>query len=250
MQNLREQLLKAGLISESDKKKADEAARSASRPGSRPAGGRNTPPEARSASGRPGGGRSSQAPIPRLPPLADPNNKEFQRQEAKKQLELNRQIRELVVATQVPVEPGTHTFYFVTRKNRLRRIEMTPEQAQLLETGKLAVVERPEPAQIEHSLVPPETAEKLLTLSEKAVRFYNRAAAPVGFLTDEEIARRQKVESDRTGEIATATGPEDTGDDTPMESPAPKHDGATESESLVQRAERAAPATTDDDSIG
>ncbi|HZA12996.1 MAG TPA: DUF2058 family protein, partial [Myxococcaceae bacterium] len=134
-------------------------------------------------------------PIPKLPPLAVPNNKELQRLEAKKQVELDRRIRELVTSAEVPVEPGDHTFYFVTRKNRLRRISLRPEVARQLETGELAVVERPEPAQIEHSLVPAETAERLLALSTRAVRFYNRKDAPVGFLSDEELLRRQREEA-------------------------------------------------------
>ena len=153
-----------------------------------------------------------------------PNNKEFQRLEAKKQLELDRKIREMVTAAQVPVEPGEHTFYFVTRKNRLRRMEMTPAQAQLLESGQLAVVERPDPGQIEHALVPTATAEELMQLQPKAVRFFNKSEAPVGFLSDEELSRRQKIEADRATreaegeaetEAAQATGTEAQGSEAP-----------------------------------
>jgi hypothetical protein len=141
-----------------------------------------------------------------------PGNKEFQRLEAKKQVETDRQMRELVVSTQVTVEPGEHTFYFVTRKNRLRRLEMTPELASRLESGELAVVERPEPAQIEHSVVPAETALKLVELSPRAVRFFNRLEQPIGFLSDDELNRRQKVEAERdeaaeSGAAEEASGP-------------------------------------------
>jgi hypothetical protein len=69
----------------------------------------------------------------------------------------------------------------MTRKGRLRRWEISEEQAQLLESGRLAIVERPEPGAIEHSLVPSETAEKILALSPKSVRFFNRRGSPIGF---------------------------------------------------------------------
>jgi hypothetical protein len=187
MQNLREKLLKAGLISEAQADKRESEPARESRAPSRP---RPTEPPPRRGDREPPRGGA----IPKLPPLAVPNNKELQRLEAKKQVELDHRIRELVAAAEVKVEPGQHTFYFVTRKNRLRRLAMMPELARRLESGELAVVERPEPAQIEHSIVPAETAEQLLSLSNRAVRFYNRKDAPVGFLSDEELARRQREE--------------------------------------------------------
>jgi hypothetical protein len=61
----------------------------------------------------------------------------------------------------------------------------------------VAVVERPEPDRIEHSIVPASTADQILELSSRAVRFYNRKEAPVGFLSDEELARRQRAEGQR-----------------------------------------------------
>jgi hypothetical protein len=135
--------------------------------------------------------------------------------ESKKQLELDRKLRELVLGHQVPVEPGARTFYFVTRKNRLRRLEVSEAQAALLEGGQLAVVERPEPAMIEHSLVPPDIAEQMLALSQKSVRFFNKGGAPVGFISDEELKERQEAEkragpedTSREDEHAEAAGPE------------------------------------------
>ncbi len=76
------------------------------------------------------------------------------------------------------IEPGETTFYFMTRKGKLRRLELTPAQAKQLEDGALGVVERPEPAQIEHSLVPAATAEQMFALSKKSVRFLNRKENP------------------------------------------------------------------------
>jgi uncharacterized protein YaiL (DUF2058 family) len=189
MQNLREKLLKAGLISEAQtNKRESEPARDArSSARSKPV----EPVRRRADPERP----ARSGPIPKLPPLPVPNNKELQRLDAKKQVELDRRLRQLVISAEVQIEPGEHTFYFVTRKNRLRRIAMTPELARGLESGELAVVERPEAAQIEHSIVPAATADELLELSSRAVRFYNRKDAPVGFLSDEELARRQHEEA-------------------------------------------------------
>ena len=115
MQSLREKLLKAGLISEDQHETAQTNS----------ARGRNTAaPHSAQSGGKPAqahqGGAGRSAPIPKLPPLAVPNNKELQRLEARKQLELERRIRELVVSTEVKAQPGERTFYFVTRKNRLR----------------------------------------------------------------------------------------------------------------------------------
>ena len=189
MQSLKDKLLKAGLVSEEQAKKAEEAKKApppsrgvrdgvAARPPARP------PP----AAARPHSAPPPAARIPKLPPLA--GSKEAQRNDAKKQVQLDRQIREKVLAAQVAAEPGTTTFYFVTRKQKLRRMEMSEAQAKLLEEGKLAVVERPDPDRIEHALVEPAVAAELIALSEKVVRFWNREGQAVGFLTEAEIASR------------------------------------------------------------
>jgi len=145
--------------------------------------------------------------IPKLPPLA--GSKASQRLEAKRQLEQDRQLRERVLAAQVAVEPGERAFYFVTRKNRLRRLELSDAQAHSLEQGRLAVVERPDPAQIEHALVPGELALALLAEFPKAVRFLNAPGSPVGFLSDEEVKARAAAEAAETpAERAAAEAPE------------------------------------------
>lgn len=132
-----------------------------------------------------------------------PGSKEYQRIESKKQLELDRALRELVMGAQVAVESGETAFYFMTRKGRLRRLELTPVQAKALEDGALGVVERPEPAQIEHALVPAATAEQMFALSKKAVRFLNRKENPVGFMSDEDVKTQQAAEAAGTApEIA------------------------------------------------
>ncbi len=197
MQSLRDKLLKAGLVTEESAKKAE--AEKAAQPPPRPQGDRPRdprPPREARDDRRPPRREDRGAPpprmqetrLPKLPPLQ--GSKEAHRLQSRKQVELDRQMRELVLANTVAIEPGATPFYFVTRKNKLRRLELTPEQAKRLEAGELAVVERPDPDKIEHALVTPAIAEQLLKLSERAVRFLNKEGAKVGFLTDEEIHQR------------------------------------------------------------
>ena len=204
MQNLREKLLKAGLVSAEQAKQAEgrlkaDQARSP-RPAERSRQAEDpAPPEPR-LEGR----------IPRLPPL--PGSRDYQRLQSKKQLELDRRIRELVVQAAVPLDPGDETFHFVTRKGRLRRLDLTPAQHNRLEKGELAVVERPDPGQIEHALVPASAADLLLALSAKAVRFFNKPGSAVGFLTDEELKDRQVAEASMPPEAPDGAGDADRGD--------------------------------------
>ncbi len=205
MQSLRDKLLKAGLVSEeavkkSEAEKSAPKASAASEPRGRtsnfsserperaarppPPSRRGPPPERR---GPPPVDRETR--IPKLPPM--PGTKEAHRLQSRKQVELDRNLREMVVAMEVGKEPGATTFHFVTRKNTLRRLELTEAQAKLLETGVLAVVERPDPDKIDHALVPAEVARAMAKLSPKSVRFLNdQTGAKVGFLSDEEIAAR------------------------------------------------------------
>lgn len=251
MQNLRDKLLKAGLVSEDQAKKAETtAAHKPARPASSQAPRREGPPprrerderEARDTrgrderpprrefpgaggrpqggrpqgggrppGGRPQGGRPSEpsgGAVPKLPPL--PGSKAAQRMESKKQVEQDRKLRELVLGGQVPVDVGATVFYFMTRKGKLRRLELTEAQAKQLEDGTLGVVERPEPAQIEHSLVPAAVAEQMYAISKKAVRFLNRKESPIGFMSDDQVKEQQAAE-------ARGDAPVDEGPDEPTE---------------------------------
>jgi hypothetical protein len=225
MQNLRDKLLKAGLVTEDQAKKVEttaparpppppqsrrddergprrEESRGPRRDEQRPRrdAGRGAPPPRREG-GRPSFARPSAPaapPVPKLPPM--PGSREAQRLESKKQQELARALRELVLGNQVPIIPvpdgvGASVFYFMTRKGKLRRLELTEAQAKQLEEGVLAVVERPEPAQIEHSLVPAAAAEQMYALSQKSVRFLNRKDAPIGFMDDSELKAQQDAEA-------------------------------------------------------
>jgi len=154
-----------------------------------------------------------------------PGSREYQRLESRKQLEIDRTLLELARTNEIPATPGPHTFYFVTRKGRLRRLEITPEQAGQLERGELAIVERREPSAVEHALVPPEVAVKMRALAEKSVRFLNTPGEAVGFLSDADLEAKKEADA--------ALGPEEAdgpGEGEPAhqqsDEPAPPDDGA------------------------
>src|SRR5262249_37800049 len=193
---------KAGLVTAEQADKAEKTAEAPPRPERRP-----QRPDRPASGGKPGGPMmvarlQPLSSIPKLPPLA--GSKASQRLDAKRQLEQDRRLREKVLAAQVAVEPGERTFYFVTRKNRLRRLELSDAQAESLEQGRLAVVERPDPAQIEHALVPGDVALALVKDFPKAVRFLNAPGSPVGFLSDEEVKARAAAEAAATPEERAA----------------------------------------------
>jgi uncharacterized protein YaiL (DUF2058 family) len=224
MQNLRDKLLKAGLVSKEQTEKVAEEpkpSRAAPRRDERPPAREHR--EHREHRGPPREHHRAPPPrtessIPKLPPL--PGSKAHQRIEARKQRELDDKLRDLVQNNQIPTEPGASTFYFVTRKGRLRRLEVSEAQAKQLEEGKLAVVERQEPAQIEHSLVLPEIAEKMLALFPKSVRFLNKPGAAVGFLTDEALKDAQEKEASAPPEVPEPQAAPEADDEGPEASEA------------------------------
>jgi hypothetical protein len=238
MQNLRDKLLKAGLVSDEQAKRSeteparprrpdrprDDRPREARPRGDRPAPDRPRQEHARGgAGGRPPPrdphGQEAGPRIPKLPPL--PGSREHQRLESRKQLEIDRKLRELAHANEIPAAPGEHTFYFVTRKGRLRRLEITPEQAGQLERGELAIVERREPSAVEHALVLPAVAEEMRALAEKSVRFLNTPGAAVGFMSDAELEAQKQADAAMGPEVADAPSAE-------ASEPIEDADGATE----------------------
>jgi hypothetical protein len=213
MQNLRDKLLKAGLVSDEQAKRSEsEPARAPRRPPDRPRDERpvnrghsaRPPPRDARPSGPPHRPDEAGPRIPKLPPL--PGSREHQRLASKKQLEIDRTLLDLARTNEIPAAPGQHTFYFVTRKGRLRRLEITPEQAGQLERGELAIVERREPSAVEHALVPPAIALQMRALAEKSVRFLNTPGEAVGFLSDAELEAKKEADAALGPEEAEASG--------------------------------------------
>jgi hypothetical protein len=219
MQNLKDKLLKAGLVTTEQAAKVETPPPPA--PRERPARAETRPSGASSSSRPPPRVSGYQVPIvraappvPKLAPL--PGSRAHQRLEALKQQEIDEQLRGIVLQAQVEIELGEQAFYFQTRKGKLRRLNLNVEQAAKLERGELAVVERQEPAAIEHSLVPAATAEKMLALFPRSVRFFNKAGSPIGFLSESE--RQQSVDDS----VDSPSEPAPTPDTAPAESAEPE----------------------------
>jgi len=163
VQSLRDKLVKAGLVTEQQARAADR------KPQTKPP---EPEPERALLLEAPGSGaKPAGEDSPR-------NSRAEQRRESQRQLELDRSLLELVLRSQLFQESGPRAFYFMTRKGRARRWELSEAQAKLLEEGKLAIVERRESGGIEHSLVPSPIADTMAELAPASVRFYNRGGLP------------------------------------------------------------------------
>ena len=127
MQSLRDKLLKAGLVTEDAAKKAEQEkaakpAPAAARPPpserreaprdsnrDRPPRRDDRPPPPRRDDRPPPPRREVETRVPKLPPLQ--GSKEAHRLQARKQVELDRTLRELVLSNTVPVEVGPLMFH-------------------------------------------------------------------------------------------------------------------------------------------
>ncbi len=230
MQSLKDKLLKAGVVNDADIKRAE--APKARPPEAAPEeklSGHRAPASARRHDERPPAARPPSAPrtpesrLPKFAPLQ--GSAAANREASRKQHQLDKQVRDLVLAGTVPLDDGATVFFYTTRKNKLRRLLITEPQAERLRRGEIAIAERPDPAQIEHQLVTAETAEALLKLSDKAVRFFNRPGQAVGFLSDEEIQKRA-AESEAAGSAAA-------GEPAASDSVSPTSSAAAEPETWV-----------------
>jgi uncharacterized protein YaiL (DUF2058 family) len=185
--NLRDKLLQAGLVTQEQAKKAEEDAK-------RKAEARRGPPnkgrrDEKREDRRERGPRPEPKPKRELTEAeriaaeeaaARREHEQFlarEREENRKRAVLDRQrqekLRALALAHEIG-ERGEEAFHFVTRKNRVLRMYLTPEQIRRLEAGELAVIEKPLPAELSYSLVPREAAEEAVAIDVRAVRFYNR----------------------------------------------------------------------------
>jgi uncharacterized protein YaiL (DUF2058 family) len=182
MQNLRDKLLKAGLVTETQVKKALEVPKP-------------PPKQARPQQARP----QQQRPAPQLRPLTetelqaqqafrarDVEVSEARRKEAAKaaeakaQSERARALRALVQKHQLTQPPiGEAQFHFVRRSGKVGRLLVTTETQQLLEQGAAAVVENP--GQPDPVVLPAEAAKEAYRIDPRSVFFWNGPQKPIGF---------------------------------------------------------------------
>ncbi len=166
MQNLRDKLLKAGLVTEKQAKEAEQ----------------RTPRKHRE--------REAQASVEerqrreafaaREAELAEERRREAAKAaEARMQSERARQLRQLVESNRLREAPGEVNFHFVRRSGKIARLAVSPETAKMLESGAAAVVE--DPGQPEHAVVPAEAARRIYEVDPQAIRFWCGPDKPIGF---------------------------------------------------------------------
>lgn len=242
LQSLRDKLLQAGLVTQDQAKKAEEA---------RPAPKAPTGPK---AGNRPQAAERQKSPAPRRqqPPakaLSPEEQKKREEDAAFREREkmLNRErdenrkraaedrrrlegLRDAAEKHEV-TERGDEAFHFTTRKKKVQRIYLSADQLQRLETGDLAIIDKPLPAELSFALVTREGAERALALDPKAVRFYNRGfgqtfgfkAEPPPPGVDLSPEPAEQMEAEGTGGDAEGTeatrqvGAEPAGDEPPAD---------------------------------
>ena len=172
MQNLRDKLLKAGLVSEKQAKEADRKA-------AKPQGTVQQKQQSLSEEER----QRREAFALREAELAEERRKEAAKKaEARQQSERALRLRQLVDKNRVREPPGEVNFHFVKRSGKVGRLAVSPETAKLLENGAAAVVE--DPGNPEHAVVPGDAAKRIYEVDKQAVRFWFGPEKPIGFDLD------------------------------------------------------------------
>ena len=150
MQNLRDKLLKAGLVTE---KQAKEAER-------------------------------TQRPPKRHREREEKISEEERRKEAAKAAEARmqsdraRRLRQIVESNRID-DPGASMFHYVRRSGKIGRLALGSETQKLLESGGAAVVE--DPGAPDCAVVAAEAAKKIYEVDPQAIRFWHGPDKPIGF---------------------------------------------------------------------
>jgi uncharacterized protein YaiL (DUF2058 family) len=88
------------------------------------------------------------------------------------------QIRHIIDYWQTPPEPaGTRRWYFVTRSNTIKYLDVSEPTASQLSRGALAIVEHPEEPDTPYVLIDREAATLIARIDPQYVRFYNEEPA-------------------------------------------------------------------------
>jgi len=169
MQNLRDKLLKAGLVTE---KQAQEAAKQQRQdsPKKHRAREKQVSEEER---------QRREAFAAREVELAEERRKEAAKQaEARMQSERARRLRQLVETHRIR-EAGEVSFHYVRRSGKIGRLDVSLETQKNLEQGAAAVVE--DPGSPDCAVVPGEAAKRVYEVDPQAIRFWYGPEKPIGF---------------------------------------------------------------------
>ncbi len=167
MADLRDQLLKAGLIDKKAKQTADtDARRKKKKKKKKKKKGGGPSPEAE---------RQAAWEAQKLAEAEANREREAARQRERERQEHQNRVSNLVKSAALrDVKEGGRRFCYVTREQRVRWIYVTAEVAWKLELGALAIVEQPGEPDETPMLVPRAAAERLRALQPDVVRFWNR----------------------------------------------------------------------------
>lgn len=163
MQNLRDKLLKAGIVDKKQKKRAEQ--------------------DARQERKQKGGHVVTQGAEARRQEIYE--QKLSEQRERDRILEEKRRIareaREQHLRIQYMVEyygmtprRGPRRWYFMARNRKIRFLEVNDDDARRLEKGLLAIVERIGDLEGAYTVVPAEVADHIWKVDDNYVRFYNR----------------------------------------------------------------------------
>jgi uncharacterized protein YaiL (DUF2058 family) len=169
MQNLRDKLLKAGLVSE---KQANEAARE-KRPPKQQHRAREEQVSTEEQQRR-------DAFAVREAEQAEERRKEAAKvAEARMQSERARRLRQLVESHRLTDKKGEVTFHYVRRSGKIGRLDVSVELQQKLESGGAAVVE--DPGSPDCAVVMADAAKRIYEVDPHAIRFWFGPEKPIGF---------------------------------------------------------------------
>jgi uncharacterized protein YaiL (DUF2058 family) len=169
MQNLRDKLLKAGLVTE---KQATEVAREQKQGAPRKHREREEQVSEEERQRR-------EAFAAREAELAEERRKEAVKQaEARMQSERARRLRQLVETHRIR-EPGEVSFHYVKRSGKIGRLDVSVQTQKNLEQGAAAVVD--DPGSPDCAVVPGEAAKRIYQVDPQAIRFWYGPEKPIGF---------------------------------------------------------------------
>jgi uncharacterized protein len=168
MQNLRDKLLKAGLVSE---KQASEAARELRQP----KGTHRLREEKLSLEEK----QRRDAFAAHEAEQAEERRREAAKvAEARMQSERARRLRQLVESNRIAGK-GEVTFHYVRRNGKIGRLDVSRELQEKLESGAAAVVE--DPGSPDCAVVMADAAKRIYEVDPHAIRFWFGPEKPIGF---------------------------------------------------------------------
>ncbi len=171
MADLRDQLLRAGLVDKKTKQQADTTARRNRK--------KKKKKKKKKARTDDQADKQRQAYEERIATEAAQNRRrDLARNEERAALELRNSVANLTSTWAVrELKPGPRRFCFVSRNRKIQWFDLSPTLARKIEQGQLAIVEHPGVADEPHALVPARIAARIEKLDPEAVRFWNRTPA-------------------------------------------------------------------------